>query len=164
MNNTVNIDSKEVDQLLNNLADTDELNKILFDAVKEGAKTLQKKTKQIFRMKVGGVASSISRFTRKPFEDGITMKTDKGFTEATVSIMGEPKLKWFEKGTNDRYTKGYKITGYAQGKRNRLQREGKGHWTGKMTDKNFFRDARQGNDVNDAIIESINNALEKLNK
>ena len=87
MNNTVNIDSKEVDQLLNNLADTDELNKILFDAVKEGAKTLQKKTKQIFRMKVGGVASSISRFTRKPFEDGITMKADKGFTEATVSIM-----------------------------------------------------------------------------
>lgn len=160
--NNVSINSSEVDRLLDNLGDSDLLNKILFEAIKAGAKVLQENTKKQFRMEMGAVSSNISRFTRKPFEDGITMKTDKAYCEATVSIMGDPRLKWFETGTDDRYTKGYKITGYANGRRNRLQRQGKGHWTGKIGRKDFFKHARENNDTNDAIIESINNALKKL--
>lgn len=164
--NDVKIDSAEVDRLLNSLSDTDQLNKILFDAVKAGARVLRDNTKQSFRSEMGGVASNVSRFTRKPFEDGITMKTDKAYVEAKVSIMGDPRLKWFETGTQDRYTKGRKIVGYSGTKRNRLQREGKGHWTGRIEGRNFFRKARSSSEtaIDDAIIQSINNALEKLNK
>ena len=121
MSNTVDINSTQVDNLLDTLDDPEVKNGILFDAVKAGAKVLQQTTKNYFRQRVGDAATHISRFTRKPFEDGVTVKTDKSYIEATVSIMGDPRMKWFEKGTNDRYTKGYKITGYAQGKRNRLQ-------------------------------------------
>ena len=164
--NDVKIDSAEVDQLLDSLSDTALLNKILFDAVKAGARVLQQNTKQSFRSEMGGVAANVSRFTRKPFEDGITMKADKTYSEAKVSIMGDPRLKWFETGTQDRYTKGRKIVGYSGTKRNRLQREGKGHWTGRIEGRNFFRKARSSSEtaIDDAITQSINNALEKLNK
>lgn len=164
--NDVKIDSAEVDRLLNNLSDTDQLNKILFDAVKAGARVLQQNTKQSFRSVMGGVASNVSRFTRKPFEDGITMKTDRTYVEAKVSIMADPRLKWFETGTQDRYTKGRKIVGYSGTKRNRLQREGKGHWTGRIEGRNFFKKARSSSEtaIDEAIIKSINNALEKLNR
>lgn len=164
--NDVRIDSAEVDRLLDSLSDTDLLNKILFDAVKAGARVLRDSTKQSFRSEMGGVASNVSRFTRKPFEDGITMKSDKTYSEAKVSIMGDPRLKWFETGTQDRYTKGRKIVGYSDTKRNRLQREGKGHWTGRIEGRNFFKKARSSSEsaIDDTIIQSINNALEKLNK
>ncbi|MBR5012899.1 MAG: hypothetical protein IKY15_03055, partial [Clostridia bacterium] len=120
--------------------------------------------KNYFRQKVGEAATHYSRFIRKPFDEGITVKADKSYCEATVSIMGDPRLKWFEKGTNDRYTKGRKITGYAQGQRNRLKREGKGHWTGRIGANYFFKEARQNtNIIDDAMTQSINNALKKLN-
>lgn len=164
--NDVRIDSADVDRLLNSLSDTDLINKILFDAVKAGARVLRDNTKQSFRSEMGGVASNVSRFTRKPFEDGITMKSDRNYSEAKVSIMGEPRLKWFETGTQDRYTKGRKIVGYSGTKRNRLQREGKGHWTGRIKENHFFKKARSSSEtaIDDAIKQSINNALEKLNK
>ena len=164
--NDVKIDSREVDQLLDNLADTDLMNKIIFEAVKAGAKVLQENTKKSFRAEMGGVASNISRYTRKPFEDGVIVSTDKVYVEAKVSIMGDHRMKWFEKGTQDRYTKGRKIVGYSGTKRNRLQREGKGHYTGRIDGNNFFRKARSSSEtaIEDAIKQSINNALEKLNK
>lgn len=136
--NDVKIDSAEVDQLLNSLSDTDLLNKILFDAVKAGARVLRESTKQSFRSAMGGVAEHVSRWTNKPFSDGVIMSTDKAYNEAKVSIMGDHRMKWFETGTQDRYTKGRKIVGYSGTKRNRLQREGKGHWTGRIEGRNFF--------------------------
>jgi len=164
--NNVTIDSKEVDQLLDSLSDTGLMNKILFDAIKEGARVLRDKTKQSFRSEMGGVASNISRFTRKPFEDGVTVKTEKAYVEAKVSIMGDPRMKWFETGTQDRYTKGRKIVGYSGTKRNKLQREGKGHWTGRITENYFFKKARQSSEssMDEAITKSIDNALRKLDK
>ena len=164
--NDVKIDSAEVDQLLNSLSDTDLLNKILFDAVKAGARVLRESTKQSFRSEMGSVAEHVSRWTNKPFSDGVIMSTDKAYNEAKVSIMGDHRMKWFEMGTQDRYTKGRKIVGYSGTKRNKLQRVGKGHWTGRIEGRNFFRKARSSSEtaIDDAIIQSINNALEKLNK
>ena len=160
MNDTVKIDSTQVDNLLDTLDDQEVKNNILFEAVKAGAKVLQQATKNYFRQKVGEAATHYSRFIQRPFEDGIIVKADKSYCEAKVSIMGDHRLKWFEKGTNDRYTKGRKIVGY---QRNRAIREGKGHWTGRMTGQYFFRDARQStNIIDDAMIQSINNALGKL--
>lgn len=161
--NDVKIDSTDVDQLLNSLSDTDLLNKILFDAVKAGARVLRENTKRSFRSEMGSVAEHVSRWTNKPFSDGVIMSTDKAYNEAKVSIMGDHRMKWFETGTQDRYTKGRKIVGY---QRNRAIREGKGHWTGRIKENNFFQKARSSSEtaIDDAIIQSINNALEKLNK
>ena len=163
MNDTVKIDTTQVDNLLDTLDDQEVKNNILFEAVKAGAKVLQQTTKNYFRQKVGEAATHYSRFIQKPFEDGIIVKTDKSYCEAKVSIMGDHRLKWFEKGTQDRYTKGRKIVGYASGRGNKLKREGKGHWTGRMTGQYFFRDARQEtNRIDEAMAQSINNALNKL--
>lgn len=160
MNDTVKIDTTQVDNLLDTLDDQEVKNNILFEAVKTGAKVLQQTTKNYFRQKVGEAATHYSRFIQKPFEDGIIVETDKSYCEAKVSIMGDHRLKWFEKGTQDRYTKGRKIVGY---QRNRAIREGKGHWTGRMTGQYFFRDARQDtNRIDEAMAQSINNALNKL--
>ena len=160
MNDTVKIDSTQVDNLLDTLDDQEVKNNILFEAVKAGAKVLQQTTKNYFRQKVGETATHYSRFIQKPFEDGIIVKADKSYCEAKVSIMSDHRLKWFEKGTQDRYTKGRKIVGY---QRNRAIREGKGHWTGRMTGQYFFRDARQEtNRIDEAMAQSINNALNKL--
>jgi hypothetical protein len=163
MNNAVTIDSTQVDRLLDALDDPEVKNKILFDGIVAGAKVLQQTTKNYFRQKVGEAATHYSRYIQKPFEDGIIVKTDKAYCEAKVSLMGEHRIKWFEKGTNPRYTKGRKITGYTT--RHRAVREGKGHYTGQMTPKYFFKDARQDtNAIDDAIAESINNALSNLDK
>lgn len=160
MSDTVKIDSTQVDNLLDTLDDQEVKNNILFEAVKAGARELQQTTIDIFRKKTGGVADHLSKWNYKPFWAGITMSSDKSYCEAKVSIMGDHRLKWFEKGTQDRYTKGRKIVGY---QRNRAIREGKGHWTGRMTGQYFFKDARQDtNSIDEAMAQSINNALNKL--
>lgn len=163
MNNVVQIDSRQVDELLNALSDDDFKRKVLFDAVKEGAKTLQQNTKKLFRQSMGDSATHYSKYIRKPFEDGVTVKGDKAYIEATVSILNDFRMKFFEKGTRQRTTKGRKIVGYAE--RHRLKREGKGHNTGSIKPLYFFRQARQNESaINDAITQSINNALSKLNR
>ena len=162
----VNINSTAVDSLLNQLGDKEQANRILFNAVKDGARVLQQTTKNFFKRAMGESANHISRHTNKPFADGVTLKSDKSYIEATVSIMGDHRMKWFELGTRNRYTKGRKIVGYAKGRKLRLEREGKGHFTGSIVGKYFFRAARQSGNgaVNDAIKQSINNALSKLGK
>lgn len=163
MNNIVTIDSKQVDGLLDTLSDDEFKRKVLFDAVKEGAKALQQNTKKLFRQSMGDSATHYSKYIRKPFEDGVTVKGDKAYIEASVSIMNDFRMKFFEKGTRERTTKGRKIVGYITS--HRLKREGKGHNTGSIKPLYFFRKARQNETaINDAITQSINNALSKLNK
>lgn len=160
----VKIDSSQVDRLLNALDDADNKRDILFKAVKDGAKVLQEQAKQSFRREMGGSATHFSKYIRKPFEDGITVKGDKAYCEAIVSIMSDFRMKFFEKGTKPRRTKGRKIVGYANERQTRLKREGKGHSTGAIKATYFFRNAREQSEtaVNEAMKISIDNALKKL--
>lgn len=161
-NNTVDINSTQVDQLLNTLGDTATTNKIMFEAIKAGAEVLQENTINRFRGAMGGVADNFNRWNGKPFWAGVIVSTEKAYLEAKVSIMGDHRMKWFEKGTSQRQTKGRKITGY---QRNRAIREGKGHNTGAISGKWFFKSARQNtNAIDEAITQSINNALASINK
>ncbi len=163
MNNVAQIDSKQIDELLNTLSDDEFRRKILFDAVKAGAKTLQQNTKKLFRQSMGDSATHYSKYIRKPFEEGITVKGDKAYIEASVSIMNDFRMKFFEKGTRERTTKGRKIVGYISS--HRLKREGKGHSTGSIKPLYFLKQARENEtEINNAITQSINNALSKLNK
>ena len=163
MSDIVTIDSREVDELLNTLSNDEFKRKVLYDAVKAGAKTLQQNTKKLFRQTMGDSATHYSKYIRKPFEDGVTVKGDKAYIEASVSILNDFRMKFFEKGTRERTTKGRKIVGYISS--HRLKREGKGHNTGSIKPLYFFRQARENETaINDAITQSINNALSKLNK
>lgn len=157
------IDSRQVDDLLNALSDDELKRKILFDGIKAGAKVLQQNTQALFRQSMGESASHYSKYIRKPFEDGVTVKGDKAYIEASVSIMNDFRMKFFEKGTKQRTTKGRKIVGYTDS--HKLKREGKGHNTGAIKPLYFFRQARQNETaIKDAIMQSIDNALNKLNK
>lgn len=160
MNEIVKTDSTQVDNLLSKLSDDDFKRDILIDGLKAGAKVLQENAQSNFRARVSG-ATHHSPYIKKPFFRGVKMKVDKDYTEVIVSIMSDFRMKFFEKGTKERQTKGRKIVGKESF--HRLKREGKGHKTGHITATNFFRDARsQEGDINNAIEQSITRALNNL--
>lgn len=155
MNDNVNIDSAQVDKLLDTLADDNIRRDIMFKAVKAGGEVLRQNTLQNLRS---------SNFNSLSMEKGVTVKGEKSYTEATVSIMGDYKLKWFEKGTKARYTKGAKITGIDENSRRyALKRTGKPRYTGSIKPHYFFRNARDNESaITEAITQSIDNALRNL--
>jgi hypothetical protein len=54
---------------------------------------------------MGESANHVSKYIKAPFVDGIVLKGDKAYCEARVSIMKDFRMKFFEKGTEDRYIK-----------------------------------------------------------
>lgn len=167
MNDIVIVDAASVDELLRKLDDDELKNKILYDAVMSGAKALQQAAQQRFRTVLGAAASHPSPYLKgnKPLYESVSIKGEKAYIEASVSILNDFRMKFFEKGTAERYTKGRKITGYADNGRN-LKREGKGHYTGKITATNFFAAARNSseNNINDAMLSSIEKSLKNAIK
>ncbi|MCI6342101.1 MAG: hypothetical protein MR788_06025 [Prevotella sp.] len=167
MSEIVHVDAASVDELLRKLDDDELKNKILYDAVMSGAKALQQAAQQNIRKELGAAASHPSPYLKgnKPLYEGVSVKGEKAYIEASVSILNDFRMKFFEKGTAERYTKGHKITGYADNGRN-LKREGKGHYTGKITATNFFAAARNSSEqnVNDAMLSSIEKSLKNAIK
>lgn len=161
MNDTVIINSQQVDDLLNKLSDNDKKNKWLYDAVMSGAKVLQQAAQQSFIKKVKGAQHS-SPYLKggKPFYEGVSVKGDKAYIEASVSILNDFRMKFFEKGTDERYSKSRKITGY-QSDGKHLKREGEGHYTGKISATYFFKSARDSSDaaINEAMLQSIDKSI-----
>lgn len=165
--NIVTIDKQTVDELLAKLSDSEQKNKWLYEAVMSGAKALQQAAQQSFKQTLGEAASHTSPYIKgqKPFYEGVSVKGDKAYIEASVSIMNDYRMKFFEKGTADRQTKGRKITGYIDA--HHLKREGKGHYTGKITATNFFRSARDNSQsqveqaMTDSLNKSISNAIKQ---
>lgn len=151
----VEIDSSQVDRLLDTLSDEQVKRDILFNAVKAGGEALRQNT-------LTNLASS--NFNSAPLRKGVTLKGDKAYTEATVSIMGDYRLKWFEKGTQARYTKGSKILGVDENSsRYALKRTGKPRYTGRIKPHYFFKEARENESaITEAITQSIDNALRSL--
>ena len=85
-----NVDSSQVDQLLNHLQ-PDTIQEILFKALKKGADTLKAKT--------------IANLRRPSLNRGVKVRPNRGSNEVAINIMGDYRLKWFEKGTDERYTR-----------------------------------------------------------
>ena len=140
------VDSSQVDQLLNQLA-PETIQDIIFKALKEGGNTLK--------------ANTILNLRRPTLNKGVRVKPNKAFNEVQVNIMGDYRLKWFEKGTKDRFTKGHKITGYVDFRH--LKRTGKGGYRGKMVAEHFFQTARNDEEsVYNAMMASITESLNKI--
>lgn len=110
--------------------------------------------KQSLRAKVGSGAQSM--------EKGIRLKVDKAYSEVTLHIMGDYRLKWFEKGTKPRYTKGHKTTGYLSN--HRLKRTGKGGYRGQMVATHFFKEGLNEQAIGTAIKDYMDKSLTDLDK
>jgi hypothetical protein len=141
----IDVDSSQVDNLLDKLDDDDLRRGIIFKAVKAGAKVLQNTTKNYFKSSVGAAASHTSPYIKAPFYEGVIMKGDRAYLEARVSIMKDFRMKFFEKGTTQRQTK-------------------KGYNRGSMVGKYFFKSAVESSQgsIEAAIQKSIENSLSKL--
>ena len=143
----IDVDSSQVDDLLNKLDDDDLRRGIIFKAVKAGAKVLRDNTRNYFKSAVGAAASHVgTRYKYNfPMYEGIVMKGEKAYLEARVSILKDFRLKFFEKGTQQRQTK-------------------KGYNRGAMVARNFFKSATESSwgGIEAAIQKSIDNSLKKL--
>ena len=143
----VNIDDSSVYKLFDSLNE-DNRKDILLKALKKAAKELQEATKNNLRQRLGSKATSPNRWNGKTLESGIKTKADKAYTEVNVNIMGDFRLKFFEKGTKERYTN----KGYYRG------RMGSGESSKYL---NFFKTARD-QDYTNTITDSISQSLNKI--
>lgn len=174
----VQVSADKLMNTLNFFVDDDAKKEMLFNAVKEGAIVLRDEARETFRKDVKGATHSDAYTKGKPLYETIKMIGDKAYTRAVVSIMGDYRLKWFEKGApqggGDRMTKGKKMTN-AQGKYIKtksaktgkwsvIKRDGSGHSTGNVTATNFFAESHSSasDRIDEAIITSINNAIKQI--
>ena len=102
--NNVSVDDSAVRNLFQAL-DEESRKRILFTALKAGGEKLLSETKMQLRSKLGSGATSPNRWNGKTMESGIRLKADKDYCEVDVNVMGDFRLKFFEKGTKLRQTK-----------------------------------------------------------
>ena len=133
----IQVNDSALRNLLNSL-DSDSNRAVINKALRKGANKLLTDTKTILRAKLGRGATTPNRWNGKTMESGVRLKADRDYMEVSVSIMGDFRLKFFEKGTQLRNTK-----------RNNANR-------GRIKGLNFFSDAR---DREEEIISTINNSI-----
>ena len=102
--NSVSVDDSAVRNLFQAL-DEESRKRILFTALKAGGEKLLSETKMQLRSKLGSGATSPNRWNGRTMESGIRLKADKDYCEVDVNVMGDFRLKFFEKGTKLRQTK-----------------------------------------------------------
>lgn len=165
----IEIEEGDILKILNQLTDNDYIKtKVLLTALKKGGEVLQKSTVQVMKSKLGATATKHEHH-KYPMEKGVRVIVDKNYHDVIVSIMKDYRLKWFETGTDDRYTKG-KITGQAMitkgdGRRLRNVRDNNKIYRGSIEGKHFFAQARnETTGIDDAINASLNNSFNKLFK
>ena len=141
----IEIDDSQVVNLFASLSGKDQT-KAMKTALKKSAQILIKKARAKLKQTV---------------KSGIKSKINKDGTEAKVHIMGDFRLKFFETGTKDRYTRGHKITGY-DGKS--LKRTGKGGYRGVITARHFFKDAQRESEhqVFSSIDSLLSESIQKI--
>lgn len=147
MSNTLidfELDTTEFDKAIR-LLEPKELKKVSDKATRSASAFLVRNIKRTLKSSVGSkVYSSVGRYNKKSGKNlklfqGIkygSFKKDFGIRK--VHILGEYRLKWFEKGTKERYQK--TVNGKTLKKARRL---------GKMTGKRFF-DSTIKRDANNA--------------
>lgn len=134
--------------------------KVLTDAVMAGARVLQEQTRQQLVADVGEGALRKGLRGRPKYQnhpsmyEGVRVIRDAAYQTAIVSIMGDFRLKWYEKGTSERWAGGRKKkkTGLYPGESNGSA------YRGRIRPEGFFLKARQ-NDT--PIMEAIEKKLDK---
>ena len=139
----IKVDDLQVKNLFNNL-DVERIRKIYNTAIRKAAKSLSDKTKEQLVSAIGNdKATRPSKKYGLQLIKGIKTRIDKDYLEAKVHIMGDYRLKWFEKGTKERVTK-------------------KGYKRGKLSGINFFKAAQNNTDIIKIITDSVDQSLNKI--
>ena len=143
MSNNITVDEKQV---LNMFAELDikKQKQVYRTALRRASGILTKQARTNLRPLVKTSISKKSTKTGKTLSSGIRVRLDKEATQSTVHIMGDYRLKWFEKGTSLRKTK-------------------KGYSRGSFKPTYFFRSAKQQSE-NQIFSEMSNIILESIVK
>ncbi len=143
--------SVDAKQVLKSFADLTgkEQKKAYRNALRKAANILVKETKSKFRGIVGRKFNSRNKWNGKTLGSGIKLRVAKEATEVKVHIMGDFRLKFFEKGTSVRT----------------LRKNGANR--GSMKSYYFFKQAKSGKEqeifssLDSLITESINRVAKK---
>lgn len=154
--NNVTINSETIDNLLNRLDNKELKDNLILTALKEGAKVIQQNAIANLRRYVK--SNTPNHWNGRTMESGIKIVADRIALETKVHIMGDYRLRFFEKGTKDRLIKKDYYT-----KNHKLIKAGTNR--GKITGKYFFRNAvNNENPVYTAIEQSLTKSLNILDK
>lgn len=156
--NNIQVDNRTVLAMFDEL-DEKRRKQVYRRTLNESASILVNETKRNLRSVVSRTRTR-NRWNGKTMESGIKRKIHRSGKEVKIHIMGDFRLKFFEKGTKDRKTKGHKITGsYYKGSRKYMERSGKGGFRGRIKADYFFRSAKQATESK--IFGEIDNTLSK---
>ena len=105
-----------------------EIADILFKAIKQGGNVLTENTRELFLAR-HTLSNTTGNNEKLDINRAIHQINSNSSREVIVSIMGDYRVKFFEKGTKERYTKSSKInrTGVYL-----VKRHGKGRYTGRI--------------------------------
>lgn len=165
MGDICRIDSGDLDATLKALG-PERNHKIVFDSLVAGAEALQSETIRVLKLEMGESATRIGLRGRPqyadhdPMTDGVMIMKNPYYNEAGVHIMGDFRLKWFEKGTSERYVGGRrKEDGSYPGDKSIS------NYRGEIEPNGFFSHARsQGDLIVSAIEDKIDSKLKKMIK
>lgn len=167
-------DDKQIMMMLDNLSGP-ELKKAGLSALRAGGNILKKRTDENFKRT--GIKMDLQRkekITRKSGKEVTkirriaTVKVIKKDMIVKVHIMSDFRVKFFEKGTKKRFTKGYRYRNekhaYWKGKRKYYRKEGRGRYTGSIEPEWFFRDAQMQTErrIFDNIDKELSKAIVKI--
>lgn len=146
--------------------DIDRRNKALFKAVEAGAKELQALTVAQLKADMGdsatrrGLKGRPKYADHSPMTEGVRLMRNKWYVESGVHIMGDFRLKWFERGTTERFTGGRKDKfGFYPGGMNASG------YRGRIQGKGFFGKARTHEaQIAGAIEDKLGKELSRLLK
>jgi hypothetical protein len=119
------------------------------------------------RTKSGSLSTKTkSKWTGKTLESGVRYKIAKNAKESKVHIMGDFRLKFFELGTKDRRTKGYRVVGkHRVGGRIYKERKGSGGFRGRIEASKFFEKGKEMSErqVFASMDQIFSRQVEKIN-
>lgn len=128
---------------------------------------IEKALNELYRETISNLTARVAGATRsgftpmgkptKPMTKGVKKNVDSAYATGTVHIMGDYRLKWFEMGTEERFTTGARS-------RNRTDIKKKipaGLSRGKIDPERFFKDARDNTKVIDTYTQSLLTDIEQ---
>ena len=140
----IQVDDRKVLAMFSEM-DAKNRKRVFRTALRQSAGILVRQTKKNLRSieTSGGRlrTNTPNRWNGKKMEQGIRTVMARDAKSVKVHLLGDFRLKFFEMGTKDRYTKGHRITGSFKsrgGGRKYLIRTGKGGYRGQIVASRFF--------------------------
>ena len=126
-------------------------------SIKKSANIIVRAARRRLKQRIGPAINHKNRWNGRTLASGIRASIGRDKVTASVHIMGDFRLKFFELGTSERYTK-------ASGRKYSRGRRGKGSYRGKMKPLYFFRSAVKSkeSEVESSFFTSLEASIEKI--